>query len=223
MNASSLIDTMLPTLTLSTSIDEALEVMYDSKVSQLAVLNNGTYTGLISEDFLTDYPFTTHTLDAIPLQFSQVSVKPTQHIFEIIQLVEQYQLQTVAVVDHQSDFVGSIVVADLYRQFSKLLGVVETGAVIVLKINQRDYSLSEISRLVESNGVKIVSTFFSTNYSEDYSENSTLTLKLNQTNISTILATLERFGYTVMEVYTEEPINSIDKERFDQLLRYLAT
>jgi len=37
------------------------------------------------------------------------------------------------------------------------------------------------------------------------------------------VATLERFGYDVEEAHANDPIESVDQERLDMLLRYLAT
>ena len=36
-------------------------------------------------------------------------------------------------------------------------------------------------------------------------------------------ATLERFGYEIEEAHANDPIESLDQERLDMLLRYLAT
>jgi acetoin utilization protein AcuB len=100
---------------------------------------------------------------------------------------------------------------------------VERGAIVEIKIAQRDYSLAEVSRLIESNGVKIISSYYHTPQVGDVITDSYLTLKLNQSDIAASLATLERFGYNITGVYAHDPIENIDQERLDSLLRYLAT
>jgi acetoin utilization protein AcuB len=47
-------------------------------------------------------------------------------------------------------------------------------------------------------------------------------LKINQPDLSRVVATLERFEYNVLEVHQSIEASSIDKERFDQLMRYLG-
>jgi hypothetical protein len=79
--------------------------------------------------------------------------------------------------------------------------------------------LAEISRLVEENHAKILSSIIK----EDPLDPGKirLTLKINQADMSRIVATLERFNYKVIGRYQEtKPIEN-ERERIDMLLRYL--
>jgi hypothetical protein len=86
-------------------------------------------------------------------------------------------------------------------------------------MNHIDYSLAEISRLIEENHAKILSSILK----EDPLDNGKirLTLKINQLDLSRIVATLERFGYRVIGRYQESRPVGDEKERIDMLLRYL--
>ena len=53
-------------------------------------------------------------------------------------------------------------------------------------------------------------------------ESANLTLKINRENITSIVATLERFGYTVEASYAHEPVESIEQERYNMLMKYLS-
>ena len=48
-----------------------------------------------------------------------------------------------------------------------------------------------------------------------------LTLKINELDLSRIVATLERFGYKVIGRYQESKPIASEKDRIDMLLRYL--
>jgi hypothetical protein len=87
---------------------------------------------------------------------------------------------------------------------------------------ERDYSLAEISRHTEANGVKIRSSYYTVPPAGSNEEPS-LTLKLNRTDIMSLVATFERFGYNIQSVHASDPILSSDQERLDMLMRYLAT
>ena len=86
-------------------------------------------------------------------------------------------------------------------------------------MNHVDYSLAEISRLVEENHAKILSSIVK----EDPLDPGKLrlTLKINQLDLSRIVATLERFGYKVIGRYHETKVLGDEKDRIDMLLRYL--
>jgi acetoin utilization protein AcuB len=223
MLAATLINPMIPTLKPTDTAGEALDWIHEFGVKQLVVADSGKYLGIISEDQLLDYPDDLILLSDVILQYIDIYVHAEQHIFEILNLVSQNHLQIIAVLDAQGDLEGSISLPDLTAHFIKSLGANEKGAIIVLKISERDYSLAEISRLIESNGTKILSSYYTTG---DYSESlytSRLTLKLNRTDITPIISTLERFGYDIEEAHANDPVQSIDQQRLDLLLRYLAT
>jgi acetolactate synthase small subunit len=94
------------------------------------------------------------------------------------------------------------------------------GGVIVLSSMIRDYSLSEISRLVESNQAKILAVITETDPIEH--QKLIIHLKINEKDLSRIVATLERFDYQVLEVHHKTEAITLDQERLDLLLKYLG-
>ena len=48
-----------------------------------------------------------------------------------------------------------------------------------------------------------------------------LTIKINQDDLTRIVATLERFAYRVIASYQTTPTEGHDRERLDMLMRYL--
>ncbi|MCF0043561.1 CBS domain-containing protein [Dyadobacter fanqingshengii] len=223
MLAATLINPMIPVLKLTDSVSTALDWMDEFSVKQLIVADSGIYQGIVSEDILFDITDNTDPLAKIIIQHKDIFAAEDQHPYELLRLVNQFGLQIIPVLHEDRSFAGSILVNDLIEHFVNELGVQEKGAVIVLKIAERSYSLSEISRLIESNGTKVLSSYYSSGESYNPLNEARLTLKLNRTHITPIIATLERFGYEIEEAHANDPIESVDQERLDMLLRYLAT
>jgi acetoin utilization protein AcuB len=223
MLAASLINPMIPILKLTDTVGTALDWMDEFRTRQLVVADSGIYKGIVSEDILFDITDTTQPIGRIIIQHEDVFATEDNHPYELLRLVNQFALEVIPVVHTNKMVTGSILVRDLIEKFASELGIQEKGAVIVLKISERDYSLSEISRLIESNGTKVLSSYYSSSESLHPADESLLTLKLNRTNITPVIATLERFGYDIEEAHANDPIESVDQERLDMLLRYLAT
>jgi len=223
MLAATLINPMIPVLKLTDSVSTALDWMDEFGVKQLVVADSGIYQGIVSEDILFDIADSTDLLAKIIIQHKDIFASDDQHPYELLRLVNQFGLQIIPVLHDDRTFAGSILVSDLVEHFVNELGVQEKGAVIVLKIAERSYSLSEISRLIESNGTKVISSYYSSGETYNPLNEAKLTLKLNRTHITPIIATLERFGYEIEEAHANDPIESVDQERLDMLLRYLAT
>lgn len=223
MLAATLINPMIPILKLTDTVGTALDWMDEFRTRQLVVADSGIYKGIVSEDILFDISDTTQPLSRIIIQHEDVFAVEDNHPYELLRLVTQFSLDVIPVVNENKNVTGTILVRDLVEHFVSELGIQEKGAVLVLKIAERDYSLSEISRLIESNGTKVLSSYYSSSESLHPADTSLLTLKLNRTNINPIIATLERFGYDIEEAHANDPIESVDQERLDMLLRYLAT
>jgi len=223
MLAATLINPMIPVLKLTDTVGTALDWMDEFHTSQLIVTDSGIYEGIVTEDILFDIPDTTEVLGKVIIQHKDIFASENQHPYELLRLVNQFGLLIIPVVHDGKVLSGSILVSDLVEHFVNELGVQEKGAVIVLKIAERDYSLAEISRLIESNGTRVLSSYYSSSESAHPLQESRLTLKLNRTHITPVIATLERFGYDIEEAHANDPIESVDQERLDMLMRYLAT
>lgn len=222
MLAAELIDPMLPALKLTDTVGQALEWMQEHRIGQLAVTDQGEYKGLVSEDLLLDVADDERLLRDVMRLYEQVYVYENQHLLEMLSLLLQNPLEVLAVISEIREFMGSVSAQDLLKQFARELGIQEVGAILILNIDERDYSMAEISRLVESNNIKIVGSYF-TSAAYGMPDRSRLTLKLNRRDISPVVSTLERFGYQIEAAFSNTPIESIDQERLDSLLRYLNT
>ncbi|MBO9640032.1 CBS domain-containing protein [Siphonobacter aquaeclarae] len=219
MLAEDLIDPLLPTLRPTDTVGKALDWMQEFRIPQLVLADGEHYAGLLSEERLMNADEDV-ALSEIQPEHAEVSVQPYQHLFDLLRTSQVYQLEVLPVVDEEQHFSGSISVNDLLRKFSEDMGTQEEGAVIVLKMEDRDYSMAEVSRLVESNDVKIISSYFKSG-DYDSGEPGKLTLKLNRRDIRTVVATFERYSYNIDSVFTTEPLDNTDRERLEMLLKYL--
>jgi acetoin utilization protein AcuB len=220
MTTAEIINYDLPILKLSDTVGKALNLMEENRIGQLVVADEGKYAGIVSEEMLLNYDESMQLFDVM-LQYSEIYLFDYQHIYESLGLISKHHLAILGVVDEEQNFVGTITATELYNKFAELLGSQEPGAVLVVSIKNRDYSLAEISRLIESDNAKIMSSYFSgSNYAND--DSARLTLKINRENITSVVATLERFGYIVEASYAHEPIESLEQERYDMLMRYLS-
>ncbi|PMD97641.1 hypothetical protein BWI97_08490 [Siphonobacter sp. BAB-5405] len=219
MLAEELIDPLLPTLRPTDTVGKALDWMQEFRITQLALAEGETYVGILSEERLMNADEEDSLAELEP-EYATVTVQPYQHLYDLLRTAQLYQLEVLPVVDEEQQFAGSISVNELLRRFASELGTQEEGAVLVLQVEDRDYSMSEVSRLIESNDVKIVSSYF---HSGDYETDrpGKLTLKLNRRDIKAVIATFERYNYVIDSVFTTEALDTTDRDRLDLLLRYL--
>lgn len=219
MIAEALINPLIPALKRSDTAREALRQMDDLGLSQLPVVDKEAYQGFLSEEALLSLNDTKASIASLALQGSEAYVLNSQHVYDVFRASARYKTQVVAVLDNDSRYMGSVSTQDLLEAIGNTYSMQHQGGVLVISLYERDYSLSEISRLVESNAAKVLSANTDTEPSDVAKIR--LTLKINQTDLSRIIATLERFGYNIVEQYHQTPNQSIDRERLDMLFRFL--
>lgn len=219
MLAKDFINPMLPVLKSTDTVGKAIDLMEEYRIGQLPIVNELEYRGLINQDILMDADEGLPLL-ALQPEFGEVVVSENQHILEILALTQKHDLQAVVVLDEEQKFAGTISVNELLNQFSKNLGTQELGAVLEIAVENRSYSLAEISRLIESNNTKIISSYYTSgSFSEDTKD--ILTLKLNRQDITSVVATLARYEYDIVGAYNFDAMETPDRERYDLLMKYL--
>lgn len=206
----------LPSLLPSDRLETALQYMQDWKVSHLPVVEQGVLLGLLDESAMIGYEG--RDAKVSDFQLSPLHVLPQQHIFEVIELISTYQLSTIPVADEDRNYLGEISLASVVDYMADLQSVRQEGSILVLEMNDVDYSLSEISRLIEGNDAKVLSAAV-TNF--DDSRKVEVSLKINQTQIRGIVQTLQRYDYTIKAYYDAPNYEDDIKKRYDELMRYL--
>lgn len=94
----------------------------------------------------------------------------------------------------------------------------DNGGILEINLHNKEYSLTEISKIVEYEYAKIISLFLS----NDSQNQMHLTLKLDIAQISGVVNSLERYGYDVVSYFASEPVTNIEKDRYDLLMKYLS-
>jgi len=219
MLAKDLISDVIPSIMTSDKGIKALSWMEIFRVSHLPIVNNDEFLGLISDTDIYDLNEADEAIGSHPLSLIRPFVYRNQHIYEVISLVSKLNLSIVPVLNEQNHYIGCITVQNLVAQFSKLTAANEPGAIIILELNINDYILTEIAQIVESNEAKVISLYVS---SFKASTQLNVTLKLNTSNLSSIVQTFERYNYNIKASFMEdEALEHFYDERFDAFMNYL--
>ncbi|NCO54935.1 MAG: hypothetical protein COS14_05210 [Bacteroidetes bacterium CG02_land_8_20_14_3_00_31_25] len=219
MNAKNLISDVVPALKTSDTGAQALNWMEIFRISHLPIVNNKEFLGLISDTDIYDLNMPDEPIGNHKLSLFSPFVTEEQHIYEVIELVAQHKLTVIPVLNNKKEYLGLITLHDLLQGFAKLTAVDKHGAIIILELNVNDYSLSEISQIVESENCKILSLYVSD------SENSmkiNVTIKLNTNDASRILQSFYRYNYIVQASFMEDnDLSNLYQNRFDEFMRFL--
>jgi len=208
----------IPTLHLNDTVGQALQLMAEFHVEHLPVVTDSKLAGLVYEADLLNMPDEGSTLAEIQSGFSNLMVRSDNHFLEAVQMFNEYGLTVIPVIEGEQEFIGAIGHTDLLKQLAKQTGANEPGGVIVLELEKRGYSFSEVSKLVETNDAYITQL---NSYYDNTTETFIVTLKVNKFEISDIVATFQRYEYTVKYYFGEELYENELRNNYDHLMNYL--
>lgn len=210
-------DEILPLKTSDTG-KTALGWMDEYKVSHLPIVNNEAFLGLISEQEIYSYNNVDEPLGNHELTLKNPFVNEHQHLYEVLKLVDELDLSVIPVLDDHSKYLGCITMRGLVEFLSGTYSVGNPGGLIVLEMSVKDYNLTEIANIIESNDAKVLSTFITSHKDSTRLE---VVIKINKIEIGAILQTFDRYGYFVKATYGEDEDQQDLKDRFDSLMNYL--
>lgn len=219
MLAETLISDVVPSVKSTEKGQKALNWMDVFRVSHLPVVDNSKYLGMVSDKLIYDLDLLEKPLSEELDKLNTAHVHADQHIFEIAILMYKLKLSVIAVLDTDHYYIGAITLYDLARRFARLFSLQEIGGVIVLEMNANDYSLTQISQIVESNDTKILSFFMNRTPGTN---NLDVILKLDKEDLSPVIQTFIRYDYNVKAVYLDHSmLNDLYKDRFDQFMKFM--
>lgn len=218
MFAVELISNTMPPLKTSDTVRKALERMSEFKLYHLPIVNEKQYLGLVSEEELMEIREQETAIGSLSLKIFNSFVFENSHVYDVIRLFNQLQLSIVPVLDQQKNYLGLVSINSLLSYTANLFAVNEPGGIIVLSIGNRNNSLAHMSQIVEADNAQILSSYVSA-----FPESTRLevTLKINKTELSSIVASFERYDYEVKAVFNNTNHDDGSLDRYNSFMNYL--
>ena len=196
----------------------ALGTMDEMRVSQLPIVDEKEFLGLISDTDILTFDNFAETVGNHPLSLSNAYVMENQHIYDVIRIVDAMKLTLLPVLDENKRYLGSITLASLSHHLSGLMALNNPGGIIILELNDKDYLLTEIAQIVESNDAKVLGMYITTFPDSTRME---VTLKINKIDVGPVLQTFIRYNYSIKASFSEDTYTESLQERYNSLMNYL--
>lgn len=218
MFASELISNFIQPLKTSDTVQKALERMNEFKLYHLPIVNESQFLGLISEEELVEVRDQQTPIGSLSLSIINSFVFENAHIYDVIRVFSQLQLSLVPVLDLNRNYLGIVSINNLLAYTADTYAVKEQGGIVVLAIGNRNNSLAHMAQIVEADNAQILSSYVS---SFPDSTRLEVTLKINKTELSSIIASFERYDYEVKAVFNNTQSDDGSADRFNSFMNYL--
>ena len=194
-----------------------LQKLFDEVTySHVPVEKDGIYLGCISETDARSFD-AEKTIGDFQFSLEGFYVRDTENWLDVLEAFAKNQTNLLPVLDEENAYCGFVELYDMVNLLTDTPFLHGPGAIIILEKGYRDYSFSEISQIVESNGEHVLGMFVS-KLENDVAQ---ITLKIGQNSLNSILQSFRRYGYNIVSHHQEDTFNSSLKERSKYLDKYL--
>ena len=185
------------------TIAEVQDFFAEVSYSHFSVIDEGIYIGCIAADDIetfdsdkkvSDYKYTLEGFFA----------RKNMIWLDVLEVFAKNHTNVVPVLDEENNYTGT--------PFLK-----EQGGIIIIEKSILDYSMSQITQIVESNNGKLLGLFVS----EASADKIQITLKIALGGMNEIIQTFRRYNYEIISEHQEDNYLNNLKERSEYLDKYL--
>jgi len=206
-------------LKVSDTCSFALNAMEESRISHLPLVNERELLGLVTETDLVNHSDLQDVVSNVKLSLPNAFISIYQHVFDVMKMITEMNLTLLPVVDQRNIYGGVITIPNLMHYLTLNMSVLNPGGLIVLEVAENDYSMAEISQIIESNDARLIGAIFTTRNDSTLID---LTLKINNIDLNPVIQTFERYNYTIKATFAEKDDLDELKERYDSLMNFLS-
>jgi Mg/Co/Ni transporter MgtE len=201
---------------LAETVVDVQDFFADNSYSHFPLLDNGVYLGCISsvdsetfesEKSINDYRYS----------FEGFFVRDTMIWLDVLEVFARNNANVVPILEVNNKYIGYYEITDVIKFLNETPFLKETGGIIVVEKPTADYSMSQITQIVESNNGKLLGVFVS----EANAEKVQVTIKITLGSVNEIIQTFRRYNYEIVSEHNEDNYLNSLKERSEYLDKYL--
>ena len=217
MKVQEVLSASTPALRTDDTVEDALGLLMEHRLRHLPVIDDEDHlTGIIAEAQLMDAPSADAKVGQL-LRARPVSIHPQAHLFDAARIMVEHDLTALPVTREGLEYVGLIKRHDIFDRFAQMLATQQSGAILALEVEARDYALAKLIHAIEQNGAKVLAV--ASESPDQASGKIRVTLKLNVKETARVRHVIEHHGYHVVASFGEESDEML--ERAQEFMRYL--
>lgn len=198
------------------TIASAQEFFIDLNYSHFPVLEDNIFIGNISKEDI-DILDINSTIENNKYELERFYVRSTMIWLDVLEIFAQNDTNIVPVLSEKNEYIGYYELEDVIKFFHETPFLREEGGILVIQKDVHNYSMSQITQIIESNNARVLGLFVS----KIDNELVEITVKTSQSSLNEIIQTFRRFEYTIVSEHQEDSYLQNLKERSDYLDKYL--
>jgi len=181
------------------------------------VTNNGVYIGCINLEDAEIAASSKLVLD-FTSTFERFFARANMSLLEVLNLFSVNNTNILPVLNENNEYIGFYEKDLFVKNFFNTPFINEQGDLIIVKKEINNFTMSEVTQIIEGNNSKI----FGVLISEIENNTVEITLKISIGNLNDIIQTFRRYEYEIISEHQEDAFINDLKERSDYLDKYLS-
>jgi hypothetical protein len=136
---------------------------------------------------------------------------------DVLEIFAKNDCNMVPVLGEDNSYLGYYELEDVVKFLYETPFLKDQGGIIVVEKNAVDYSIGQITQIVESNNGKLLGLFIS----DASTEKVQVTIKIALGPMNDIIQTFRRYNYEIVSEHHEDNYMNSLKERSEYLDKYL--
>lgn len=207
-----------PPLTADMPAGSALHTLHELGMSEWPVVNGASEPIGIAIEALLALSDDSKRVEDL-MERETLSVSPDMHLFDAGRKLNLLKRETLPVVDTDGQYLGTLVKSRVMSALTTVLHLDESGSVLTVELEEAQYELSVLVRLIEQEGARILTV--SVEAPDAQNPRYRISFKLNLVDVSRVGATLRRHGFHISTESRNEEQDAEWADRADAFLRYL--
>ena len=217
MNTNDYILKDITALRLNDSVKSAQNLFKNFPMTHFPIVENDKLLGSFAKDDAQTIENKEDVLDSYSYLFSSFFAEEKTTVLELIKIFADNNATIIPVLNADKNYIGYYELTDVIEIFSASPFMHEESETLIVEKLENDYSMSEVTQIVETNGGKILGIYIS----EKQDGFVQITLKVISNEINEIMHTFRRYNYEIISTHENDIYLEDLKNRSEYLQKYL--
>ena len=198
------------------TVAEIQDFFAENTYSHFPILDASVYVGCIASVDAETFE-TGKSIAEYRYAFEGFFVRESTIWLDVLEIFARNNATIVPILDETNNYIGYYEITDVIKFLNETPFLKESGGIIVIEKSVNDYSMSQITQIVESNNGKLLGVFVS----EANAEKVQVTIKTTLGAMNEIIQSFRRYNYEIVSEHHEDDYLNTLKERSEYLDKYL--
>lgn len=217
MNITDYILEEISALQLKDSVKKAQKIFEHYPITHFPVVENDKLLGSFAEDDIQTIEGKKDELATYSHLMNSFFADEKAPVLELLKIFADNDTTIIPVLNKDKNYIGYYDLRDVLDVFSTSPFMIEDSETLIVEKLELDYSMSEISQIIEANGAKLLGMYTS----EKQNDFIQVTLKIVAEDINEIMHTFRRYDYKIISTHENDMYLEDLKNRSDYLQKYL--